>query len=215
MQVTFDTAIDTIANVLAVTHAAYGLTGAAPAPVITTAAPTGSIPIAPNDNPAAGVDTTQKDKDGLPWDARVHSTPPTMNSDGMWRAKRSRKEEEYAAVKASYAPAVAAGTAMPPAAPQTPPAAPQTPPAAPAPLAPAMPAPLVPATPAVITAYTQLSDYLARAIAAKTNGCSAEWVKDSLGNMGVADGELLNLQGETDEKLFEIMGQFKAVLGEV
>lgn len=212
MQITFDTDKDAVAKVLAVTHAAYGLaeqtlthtttktigdhsisqttsvTGAA----LEVATPAATI--APNDNPETGVDTLQKDKDGLPWDNRIHSTPPTMNGDGLWRAKRGRKDEEYAAVKASYAPAPAA---VAPAAPPAPPAMP----AAPAPIAPA------------VTAYTTLSEFLREAIANQTGGCSAEWVKDSLTNMGVVDGDVLNLQGEPDEKLQEILGQFKAALG--
>lgn len=202
MQITFDTDKDAIAKVLAVTHAAYGLAvegvlltteaNDAIGPTLEVATPTAPIPIAPDDNPATGVDTLQKDKDGLPWDNRIHSTPPTMTADGMWRAKRGRTAEDYAAVKASYAP---------------PPTAPAAPPAPPA--MPSAPAPISPA----VTAYTTLSDFLRDAIANQTSGCSAEWVKDSLTNMGVVDGDVLNLQGEPDEKLQAILGQFKAALG--
>ena len=42
----------------------------------------------------------QTDSTGTPWDARIHSTPPTTNKDGTWRAKRGVKAEEIAAVKA-------------------------------------------------------------------------------------------------------------------
>lgn len=208
MQITFDTDKDAIAKVLAVTHAAYGIEAKATTvtlevdasnavaqlgAALEVATPSAGIPIAPNDNPATGVDTLQKDKDGLPWDARVHSSPPTMNADGTWRAKRGRKDEDYAAVKAEYHPA------------------PATPAAPPAP--PAMPAlPTTPAAPTV-TAYTQLSDFLRDAVANQISGCSAEWVTASLTNMGVVGGDVLNLQGEPDEKLLEILAQFKAALG--
>jgi len=41
----------------------------------------------------------ETDSNGEPWDARIHSTPPTTNKDGTWRAKRGVKAEEIAAVK--------------------------------------------------------------------------------------------------------------------
>lgn len=219
MQITFDTNTDTIDKVLAVTHAAFGVVpqgkridgvsltadaNDAIGPVRTIAAadeidPTRqssgviqSTTLNPADNPATGIDTTQKDKDGLPWDARVHSTPPTMNADGLWRAKRGRKDEDYAVVKSEYAPAASA------------PPAPPAPPAAPAPLAPVVVAK---------TAYQLIADFLATHIAAGTNGCSAEWVKESLTNMGVADGNVMNLQGMPDDKLAEIHNAFKSALG--
>lgn len=200
MHITFDTDKDAVAKVLAVTHAAYGLVDAEfstkdfePLLSASLEVATPSATIAPEDSPAAGQDTTQKDKDGLPWDARVHSTPPNMNADGLWRAKRGRKEEDYAAVKASYAP-VPAAMPQPPAAPPAPPAVPGT------------PAPLP-------SAYKELSDFLGKHIAEATNGCTAAWVKDSLTNMGVADGDVLNLQGEPDEKIAEILQKFKTALG--
>lgn len=207
MQITFDTDKDAVAKVLAVTHAAYGLSVEAvlldtcnsSAAVAALEVATPSATIAPEDSPAAGQDTTQKDKDGLPWDARVHSTPPNMNADGLWRAKRGRKEEDYAAVKAEYRPTpAAAATPQPPAAPPAPPTMPGTP----APLAPVLP-----------SAYKGLSDFLDKHIAEATNGCTAAWVKDSLTNMGVADGDVLNLQGEPDEKIAEIQTAFKTALG--
>lgn len=195
MQITFDTNTDTIDKVLAVTHAAFGV---APIEgVLLTADANDAIgairTIAPADNPAAGIDTTQKDKDGLPWDARVHATPPSMNDNGLWKAKRGRKDEDYAAVKSEYLPAASA-----PAAPPPPPAATTTPLAQPT-----MPK----------TAYQLVADFLASSIAAGTNGCTAEWVKDSLTNMGVADGNVLNLQGMPDDKLAEIHAAFKSALG--
>lgn len=205
MQVTFDTDKDAVAKVLAVTNAAYGIEAqgaevdasnavAQLGAALEVATP--SATIAPEDNPAAGQDTTQKDKDGLPWDARVHSTPPNMNADGLWRAKRGRTAEDYAAVKASYAPAPAA-TPQPPAAPPAPPAMPGTP-------APLTPAPLS-------SAYKELSDFLAQV--ASKDDVHAKWVKDSLTNMRVADGDVLNLQGEPDDRLAEIMQVFKTSLG--
>lgn len=206
MQITYDTNTDTIDKVLAVTHAAFGVAihgeyiqgvaAVAGTPVVSLVADRLAVngqSLHFADNPAAGIDTTQKDKDGLPWDARVHSTPPSMNDNGLWKAKRGRKDEDYAVVKSEYLPAASA-----PAAPPPPPAATT------APLA----QPIMPKT-----AYQLVADFLASSIAAGTNGCTAEWVKDSLTNMGVADGNVLNLQGMPDDKLAEIHAAFKSALG--
>lgn len=47
-----------------------------------------------------GLNGPDTDSTGTPWDVRIHSTPPTTNKDGTWRAKRGVKAEEIAAVKA-------------------------------------------------------------------------------------------------------------------
>lgn len=49
----------------------------------------------------------ETDANGEPWDARIHSTPPKLNADGTWRAKRGVKAEEIAAVRAEREAAVA------------------------------------------------------------------------------------------------------------
>lgn len=46
--------------------------------------------------------TGQVDSDGLPWDARIHSSNKKMGTDGKWAKRRGRTEEEYKAVKAEY-----------------------------------------------------------------------------------------------------------------
>lgn len=40
------------------------------------------------------------DSTGTPWDARIHSNPPTQNKDGTWRAKRGVTADVVAAVRA-------------------------------------------------------------------------------------------------------------------
>lgn len=191
MQITFDTDKDTIDKVLAVTHAAFGVTQERPI-VQAVLSAGGPVSLSAEDNPATGIDTTQKDKDGLPWDARVHSTPPTMTESGYWRAKRGRKDEDYATVKAEYSPAAPAA-------------------APPAPSMPPAPAP-VPA-PAAKTAYQKLADFFASAVANGTGGATADWLKSSLEGMGVADGNIVNLQGEPEDKLEQIHASFKTALG--
>jgi hypothetical protein len=50
---------------------------------------------------AAATGTVERDTEGLPWDARIHSTPATKNAgDGRWRAKRGLDDATKAAVTA-------------------------------------------------------------------------------------------------------------------
>jgi hypothetical protein len=111
-------------------------------------APAAAAPSAPAAaSPAAGADS-----EGLQWDARIHSKPPTINkSDGKYRAKRGLSEVEANVIKAEIRqvaaipnPATgsspAAGVPTPAvAAPVAPPAPAAAPAAPPAPTAPAAP----------------------------------------------------------------------------
>jgi len=87
-----------------------------PAPVV--AAP--SAPVA-QPSPAASVD-----KNGLPWDERIHTSTKTTNKDGTWRQKRETDPALVAQVEAE----LRARVGLPAAAPVAPPA-PATPPAPP------------------------------------------------------------------------------------
>lgn len=61
---------------------------AAEAARVETAPPPPAQPAA-----AAATGTVERDTEGLPWDARIHSTPATKNAgDGRWRAKRGLDE---------------------------------------------------------------------------------------------------------------------------
>lgn len=55
-------------------------------------------PPAQPEPPAAGA--PQLDKEGIPYDARIHSGTPTMNADGTWRKKRGIDEVEYGRIHA-------------------------------------------------------------------------------------------------------------------
>lgn len=102
---------------------------------------------------SAGVEL---DKDGLPWDSRIHVESRNKNSDGRWRKKRSIDAAVCAQVEAELrqlmgapaAPLAPAPTPAQPAAPVTTPtatvAAPVPPTIPPAPVAPVPPAPSVP-----------------------------------------------------------------------
>lgn len=163
--------------------AADGSSSSAPAPSVPVPPAAASSPAASPPPPPAGVTL---DKNGLPWDARIHAKSSSgpggvMNADGTWRAKRglndgalvARIEAELRAAIA--APGPVAGT--PPAIPQPPagngvPLPPGAAAAAPASLAPAgASTPAAPATPAVggqqpTASYVELVQQVAAAIAA-------------------------------------------------
>lgn len=67
------------------------------------------------------------DKDGLPWDGRVHSDTRKLNADGTWRMRRNLDPAVKAAVYAEYRGAPKAPPQYP-AAPPAPPAANTAPP---------------------------------------------------------------------------------------
>jgi hypothetical protein len=121
----------------------------------TSAPTTGSLPPAPPSAPAAAAapaGAVELDKDGLPWDVRIHaksedkSNPRPKNADGRWRKKRgvddalvAQVESELRALMAAPAPMVAGSAAVGGLIP------PNVPPTGAAPTPPAPPAPLVPA----------------------------------------------------------------------
>ena len=59
------------------------------------------------DTAPAQPDTVQPETDchGMTHDGAIHSTPPSFNADGSWRAKRGQKEAYDAAVAAATMPA--------------------------------------------------------------------------------------------------------------
>lgn len=201
MQITFDTSKDTLANILAVTHAAFGVAVAAFAagPALgagNTAEQTHSDDTNKTDGAGQNVDVTTRDKDGLPWDVRVHSTPATMTEKGVWRAKRGRQETDYNAVKAEYQGGVQQTqqtTQM------SAPGGMQKPPAMSAP-------------PVQKTAYQKLFDYLAEM--GKQGRAPADWVQESLSGYNVEDGNILNLQNADPKFVEQLHDEFVKVLGE-
>ncbi len=69
--------------------------------------PNASLPPAPPPGPTAGAPTgaaptasVVTDKNGLPWDARIHASSKTMNADGTWRGRRNTDAAIITAVEA-------------------------------------------------------------------------------------------------------------------
>lgn len=68
---------------------------AVPGPVITDAAAAVGLP-----SPTPAASGPVLDKEGLPWDHRIHAESKATNQDGTWRKKRGVTDEEFARVKA-------------------------------------------------------------------------------------------------------------------
>lgn len=98
-------------------------------------APAPTEPASPTAPPSGGVTL---DKDGLPWDARIHASSKAQNADGTWRLKRGLaddfKNNVIAELRQVMAiPAPAAGPQLVPPPPAQPTAAASAPPPPPAP----------------------------------------------------------------------------------
>ena len=145
-------------------------------------------------NPDASVEL---DKNGLPWDERIHSGSRKKNADGSWSkrknvddATRSKVEAELRATMAGGTPAAAEPTPPPVA-----PAAPVAPPAAPT-LAPPGNLPPIPGAAQPDPAYSSFVQFIAQNTHSDTNPAGRltdEWVKTVLAHYGVAEGSLQNL----------------------
>lgn len=147
------------------------------------------------------------DKNGLPWDERIHSSSKAFNADGSWRyrkgcpdnTKRDVEAQLRAAVAGNAAPAATTAATLPP------------PPAAPAPLPPP-PAPPAPAPVAENPAYSEFVQLIAANTAPAGRIPGPEWVQQTLVAYGVPDGSLQNLAHMPD-KIPVITAAIKQALG--
>lgn len=162
----------------------------APKPTAAPGASAGPVP-APPAAPAPADASTSLDKDGLPWDERIHSSSKAINqTDGLWRKKRGVSDELVAEVEAELrglmgnAPASGAGAPIPPSAPIAPASVP-VPPSAPAPAAGAP------------TTFAELTPWLLAAI--KANKLSSTDVQLAVMSCGVEGVNMLpHLQQRPD-----------------
>lgn len=83
--------------------------------------PSGTPPVPNSGGATAGAPTPANgnlmlDADGLPWEARIHSSSKGRNADGRWKAKRNVPDATIAAVQAELRAAlsVPSGNAPPP-----------------------------------------------------------------------------------------------------
>lgn len=121
---------------------------AAPTPI--PSAPISAVPMPPAPTPISGEDDeadeasdgSGTDSTGLPWDARIHSTPAAKTNKGVWRKRRGLDDATFATVSAELRAAQGQAPTLPPAAPQPLPAPTPPMPTATAETAPIAPPPL-------------------------------------------------------------------------
>lgn len=150
------------------------------------------------------VATDGLDKNGLPWDERIHSSSKNTNADGTWRYRKGVSPTIRAKVEAELKGAVAA------------PANPTgnisvSLPSPPALVTPQLPLPVAPLT----TPYSELVDFLAQhtnSASNPTGRLTADWIKQALGAYGVPSGDLQNL-AHNEELTKTVHGLIKQALG--
>ncbi len=132
-------------------------------------------PAAPPPPVTSGAPVTL-DKDGIPWDARIHSSSRNKTAKGVWQRKRNTDDPEWERVRAELRQAMSAGAPPAPiealiAALPTPPAMPDPAAAFATPVAPQSPAPTAsPAVAATIAADTAPPPAVMPAPPAPTSG---------------------------------------------
>lgn len=78
--------------------------------------PAGAPPAPPNGAPTAGASTqVETDKEGLPWDSRIHSSNKKKAATGIWMARRGVDPMTSDQIKAQLKAAMSVGNAQPPA----------------------------------------------------------------------------------------------------
>lgn len=141
------------------------------------------------------------DKNGLPWDERIHSSNRGKNADGTWRFRRGLDEKVKTKVLAELNKTMAA------------------PAPAPAPAAIEVPAPSLPGLPPIAapaTAFTRFVEFVVantKSDANPTGRLTDEWVKQALAHYGVADGAMQNL-AHREDLIPQIEAGIKQVLGQ-
>lgn len=159
--------VDTTGNTSAPTTPAF----VPPAPNSASAPVPAAPPAAP---PAPGVEL---DKNGLPWDERIHAGTKTKIKDGSWKAKKGVDDATVAAVTAELRARLSAAPASPtqPWPFPDPAAAPAAAPGVPAAAAPFVPpaapsVPAAPAAPSVLADPTSFEELMPRITAAVSAG---------------------------------------------
>lgn len=121
------------------------------------------------DEPGIAADRSAVDGDGMPYDAAVHSDPPSMTTKGLWKSQRGKATEADAARAAFKA---RGGNVTAPAA------------VVAAPVVAAMPGmPVLP----VAAAHVSMEQVIAAASAAQARGVSVERIQGVYAVIGLTD----------------------------
>ena len=136
--------------------------------------------------PEYAAETT--DCHGMLWNGEIHSSPPSMNADGSWRARRGRKDEYDAAIAAHKAAQTAPEpTHQPEVTVEHSPALTAAAGGMPVPAALSMPAAPAPTTPPAPIAYETMGARFMARFTANTLPVSYEQIYADLGVVNPAD----------------------------
>lgn len=158
---------------------------------------------------AAITGQAERDVNGLPWDARIHSSSKNKNGDGSWRNRKGVDKATLAKVEAELKATVAAPATIAATATNLPP-----PPVAAVPAIPALPIAAVAAAPNPV--YTNFVAFLAQHTKSEQNPTgriTPEWVQTVLrDSFGIPNGDLQNL-AHKPEAIPAIEAAIKNALG--
>lgn len=207
-QISFDPKKDSAADVQVAVLRQYAVvSGAALADAVEQDDPTDT---------AADTNTTH-DKEGMPWDTRIHSTPAKLTSKGVWRGKRGVQDTLVASVTAELR---AAGKIVQPGSTQSTPVTAGTQGAIPGLAAPApqqgLPG-LAPFTPpaAPDNGYAALVKMVMDNHVSSGGRIDDAWLAQALGPQGlnVPNGQITSLQPAPAESVKTVYNAIAGVLG--
>lgn len=168
--------------------------GISPASIPTAVAGPGSTAlqtttVGNDDDGAPDNNAPTVDKNGLPWDARIHSSSKGMNKDGTWRSRKGVDEKYVKQIEAALRSTIAAGqSATTDAAPvqTTVPGLPPLPTPGATPSLPPLPN-------AVNPKFTAFVEFVGANMQAVGGRLTDQWLKTVLMSLGCADGDIQNL----------------------
>lgn len=193
VQLALDATPAQVARAVAMIHAAFEMQTDADVPAVATEAPA----VAPQVTPEQ-VASAELDKDGLPWDERIHAGTKTKTQKGIWTRKKGVDDAVFDAVIAELRQQYPAADAAPAAV--TPPVVPT------APTVPTVPSINLPAAPAALTPYQELTDWLAKNTGADKAPLTDEWVKQTFADNGTSLAALATDQDKAKQFLDAFRG---------
>lgn len=171
-----------------------------------------------DDNEPENTNAPAFDKDGLPWDARIHSKSKALTDKGVWRKQRNVPAALLESVTAELKARAGQPVAQAPAA-AAPTAAPLAPPALPNLSAPPLP-PAPAAAPIAPRAFDLLVSFLAANTQSPTNPngrLDEAYISNGLKGWGVVgpdgNGSLQSLAHADDTRVKTVHNAFAQVLG--
>lgn len=193
VQLALDATPAQVARAVAMIHAAFKMQADADVPQPTDEQVTQTFAVTPQVTPEQ-VASAELDKDGLPWDERIHAGTKTKTQKGVWTRKKGVDDAVFDAVIAELRQQYPAAAAV------TPPVVPT------APTVPTVPSINLPAAPAALTPYQELTDWLAKNTGADKAPLTDEWVKQTFADNGTSLAALATDQDKAKQFLDAFRG---------